>query len=68
MLLNIEIKAPTDAKLVKKYDHDLATKKVLELVKKYDIGPKVMISSFTPRVIDSVIKNSNPPEDRTFLI
>ena len=68
MLLNIEIKAPVDAKRSKAYNTDMAAEKVIELIKKYDIGPRVVISSFTPKVIKSVEKASMPPEDRTFII
>ena len=46
MLLNMELKAPSKKYWIDRYDYDLAAQKVVELIYKYDIELKVMISSF----------------------
>ena len=66
MLLNIELKGPIDEEWVQQYDYNLAALKVIELIEKYDIAKRVMISSFVPRIIDSVIAAST--SDRQFII
>ena len=60
MLLNIELKGPWDEEWVSQYDYNLAARKVIELMEEYDIAHRVMISSFTPKIIDSVIAESTP--------
>ena len=54
MLLVIELKGPHNEKWVTKYDHDLAAQLVVELIEKYDIWQKTMVSSFVPLLIDNV--------------
>ena len=66
MLLNIELKGPWDEEYVSQYDYNLAAKKVIQLIDKYNVAERVMISSFVPRIIDSVISASSP--DRKFII
>ena len=66
MLLNIELKGPWDEEYVSKYDYNLAARKVIELIDKYDVAERVMISSFVPRIIDSVVAAS--PSNRKFII
>ena len=68
MLLNIEVKSPDSEEYASKYNHDLAAEKVIELVTKYEAGPKTIISSFKPRMLQSIIKASTPRPNRTFLI
>ena len=71
MLLNIELKGPLSDDWVSQYDYDLAAQKVIELIDRYDIGKKTMISSFVTRIIDSVTRvSSSPPAEhpRTFII
>ena len=66
MLMNIELKGPFDEEWVSQYDYNLAAQKVIDLIDKYNIAPKVMVSSFVPRIIDSVIAVSTP--ERKFII
>ena len=66
MLLNIELKGPLDEKWVAHYDYNLAAKKMIELIDRYHLAHRVMVSSFVPRIIDSVIAESTP--DRKFII
>ena len=69
MLLNIEIKAPVfDEKRKQTYSTDLAAEKVIELIKWYDIGHKVMISSFNSEMIKSVERASMSAENRAFIV
>ena len=70
MLLNIELKGPMSEEIAKLYDYDLAAQKVIELIDQYSIGYKSMISSFTPRILTSVI-NASPSTElrpRSFVI
>ena len=60
MLLNIELKGPLDEEWVSQYDYTLAAQKLIDLIDKYKIARKVMVSSFVPRIIDSVIAVSTP--------
>lgn len=66
MLLNIELKGPCDSELLQQYDSDLAALKVVQLIDQYDIANKVMISSFTPVILESIVTNS--PSTRQFII
>ena len=66
MLLNIELKGPFDEEWVQHYDYNLAAKKMIELIDRYHLAHRVMVSSFVPRIIDSVIAASTP--DRKFII
>ena len=66
MLLNIELKGPIDEEWVAQYDYHLAAKKVIQLIDRYGLAHRVMISSFVPRIIDSVIAASTP--ERKFII
>ena len=66
MMLNIELKGPESPEWAVKYDCNMAASKVIELIEKYSIDLKVMISSFGPRILDAVIKAS--PVNRRFLI
>lgn len=68
MLLNIELKGPLNAEWVDQYDFNVAAEKVLGLIKQYDIADKTMISSFVPKVLQSVIGASRPPKQRNFVI
>lgn len=71
MLLNIELKGPLSEDWVSQYDYDLAASKVIELIDKYDIGRKTMISSFVPRIVDSITRlSTSPPAEhpRKFII
>ena len=65
LLLNIEIKAPENAVM---YNHDLAAKKTVEMINKYDIGARTIVSSFSPRILEAVVRESNMPLERKFLI
>ena len=66
MLLNIELKGPIKEEWVAHYDYNLAAKKMIDLIDKYNLAHRVMVSSFGPRIIDSVIAASTP--DRKFII
>ena len=66
MLMNIELKGPLDEEWVSQYDYNLAAQKVIDLIDRYNIAGKVMISSFVPRIIDSIIAVSTP--ERKFII
>ena len=66
MLLNIELKGPFDEAWLPHYDFNLAAEKMIELMDKYNLAHRVMVSSFVPRIIDSVIAISTP--DRKFII
>lgn len=66
MLLNIELKGPFDQSLLPHYNFNLAAKKMIEMIDKYNLAYRVMVSSFVPRIIDSVIAVSTP--DRKFII
>ena len=46
MMLNIELKGPCDPLIKPKYDSDKAARVVYDLIIKYDIADRVMISSF----------------------
>ena len=65
MLLSIELKSPETDSLAILYNHDIEVQKVIELVNKYQIGPKTVLTSFTPRVLQSIIKASNTRTDRS---
>ncbi len=58
MLLNIELKGPEDVEIAKSYDFDLAALKVVEMIDQYEIGYKTMISSFSARMLQSVIASA----------
>ena len=66
MLMNIEVKSPESWEQFQRYDCDLAGRKVVQLIEKYNIGLKVMISSFGPNMVNSILKASAP--DRKFII
>ena len=66
MLLNIELKGPRFGPLVKKYNFKLAARKVVDLINKYKIASKVMVSSFVPRILDCIMDAAPPP--RKFVI
>ena len=65
LLLNIDMKAPESAVM---YNYDLAAKKTVELINKYDIGSRTIVSSFYPRILQAVVRESNMPKERKFLI
>ena len=56
MLLNIELKGPWDNDWESQYDFDLAAQKVVQLIEKYKIGYKTMVSSFLPRIHDGILR------------
>ena len=58
MLLNIELKGPLSEEWVPQYDYDMAAQKVIELIDRYQIADKTMISSFVRRIVDSVVRVS----------
>lgn len=66
MLLNIELKGPMDPACFEYYDFGLTARKVVELIDKYEIGYRTMISSFNPNILDAVVVES--ASDRDFLI
>ena len=66
MLLNIELKGPLNGPMTAKYNYKLAAKKVVNLINKHKIASKVMISSFVPRILCSIIEVS--PPSRKFII
>ena len=66
MLLNIELKGPRNGPMTAKYNYKLAAKKVVNLINKHKIASKVMISSFVPRILRSIIEIS--PPSRKFII
>ena len=68
MLLNIELKGPTEEASAAKYNFELTAKKVVELIEHYDIGRKVMVSSFTPKILDGIAKASPNASTRQFII
>lgn len=55
MLMNIELKGPLDEQWYDYYDFNQAAQLVIALIDKYDIALKVMISSFVPRILESII-------------
>ena len=66
MLLNIELKGPMDEEWVARYDFDLAVQKVIELMNASDVAHRVMISSFSPHIMESIVAAS--PSDRKYLV
>ena len=54
MLLNIELKAPTDNVISARYNHRLAAEIVCNLISQHRIAHQTMISSFSPKVINAV--------------
>jgi len=66
MLLNIEIKGPLAEEWVARYDYDLAVQKVMELMNASDVAHRVMISSFSLHIMESVVAAS--PPDRKYLV
>lgn len=56
MLLNIEMKMPNNENMVPLYDYDLAAQLVVDLIEKYNIAFKVIVSSFDTRILDNVIQ------------
>ena len=56
MLLNIELKGPISEEWITKYNYDLAALKVVELIEKYKISYKTMISSFVPQILESILR------------
>ena len=66
MLMNIELKGPRFGPMISKYNYELAAKKVVDLIDKYNIASKVMVSSFVPRILQSIIDVTNP--QRKFII
>ena len=65
ILLNIDIKFPADEYL-DEFDIDLYTKKIVELIDKYDAGKKVVCETFSDKIVNSLLQNSS--DDRDFLI
>lgn len=73
LLLNFELKGPLDpvswmTVFDPIYDYDVAALNVILLVEKYDLGSRILISSFNPEVYESTIKMSMPPRKRDFVI
>ena len=66
MLINIELKGPFDEVWYDSYDFNRAAQLVIALVDKYDVAERVMISSFVPRILESIIAES--PATRKFVI
>ena len=71
--MNIELKGPRFGPWVGldiftrvKYDYKLAAKKVVDLINKYNIASKVMISSFLPGILDCIMEVA--PKPRKFII
>ena len=62
----MELKGPLDDYWIYQYDYNLAAQKVIEMIDSYDIGPKVMISSFVPKILDAV--TALTPPTRKFMI
>ena len=68
MMLNIELKGPMDEAWALEYDYDMAAQKVVDLINKYDISSKTMVSSFVPKILSSIMKASDPESSRHFMI
>ena len=66
MLLNIELKGPMDPECLDEFDFDETAEIVVDLINKYQIGSRVMVSSFNPNVLDAVLRASSA--DRDFLV
>jgi len=67
MLLDIELKGPSAEEWVEKYDHNLAAQKVVDMIGKYKIAKKTMVSSFTPRILESILLATKDTE-REFIL
>ena len=65
ILLNIDLKYPSDQYL-DQFDIDLYTQAVIDIIDKYDAGKKVILETFSEKVLNSIVKNS--PCDREFLL
>ena len=50
------------------YDYDKACLDVIELIEKYDIGSRVMLSSFNFEIYEALLRMSRPPRKRDFII
>ena len=62
MLINIELKGPqATSSWSANYNYDLAAQKIIELIDKHEIANKTMVSSFVPRIINTVVKYSEAP-------
>jgi glycerophosphoryl diester phosphodiesterase len=48
IFLNIELKGPLDEEFKSKYDFVKASQLIIDLVQKYQIGNRCMVSSFSP--------------------
>ena len=68
VLINIELKGPASEDQANQYDFDLAARKVVKLIDKYDVGSQTMISSFRSRIIKSILRESRPPYKRRFIV
>lgn len=68
MLLNIELKGPLTAKWEAMYNYDLAAQKVVSLIEEYGIGLKTMVSSFVPKILESILRASPDEASRDFII
>ena len=66
VILNIELKVPKHEGMFKKYNHNLSAKKTIDLIDKYSIARKSIISSFDTRILDDVIRQT--PDSRQFLV
>ena len=53
---------------ITKYNYDLAALKVVELIEKYKISDKTMISSFVPQIIESILRVTEHPRRQDFII
>ena len=59
MNLNIEMKGPQSPQWQIKYDFDLCCTKVNDLIDKFGIAEKTIISSFRPQITDTMQKSSH---------
>ena len=54
ILLNIELKAPSDEQVAARYDHKVAAKIVCNMVYRYQMARQIMVSSFNKHVLQAV--------------
>ena len=55
MLINIELKGPADSRIESRYDYLQTCKEVRDLVDKYQIQDRIMVSSFSPLITNGMI-------------
>lgn len=67
MLLSLEMKAPSDEPWVSTYNKDVAAQKVVQLITMYNVGSRLMVSSFKPSMLTSVLLASST-SPRTFTV